>query len=796
MIYSVIMDMKRKYNIFKLLALLALLGTMSVSCGELIAPSVSETLQIDTIVFSQDYEELELYVSVKDGFNGFLNVDSLGDNVTVKESIQSSLPHVNTVKPLKVKGVKNITAEHFEKIGMSSLVLVDLTLPQKFIDEERDVVRQIYTFLNRDNLYIAFLKSGGVITETELLTDYILDSRFYKDSGAGDKCLYRGIHSKLLELNAGTGPMGKCPRHAMFVLSDGEVWGEREPYDPEHFDIEHRLVEYAGEAKSDACFFYINMRQENADSSNKTLIAFCDRIGGLYQDKFIWAECRNHFEREVGLSEREFLILMDNHAGLEMDGVSRRIEVTIESDGEDSPLYGSTSYTVGNKFFPVIVHGVSSKIIAIRGGFLLLDILLLLYLILQFIVPRARYNLFRKKYVSGYVGPNMCLNGMNVAESCYLCKAPFKKGDTIVAKCSHTMHLGCWEENNYHCPDYGSRCKSGSFYYNSSNIFDWNNAPFFAKWLYMSVIAAIVSWLVFYLFMEDLVPSLNGSLVTNVFNSSPNSYAYGSELNVYNSYMSYLPSLSFILAVSLSFMLSLQIDSKRARREKIAYVAGRTLAAGLLAFILFMLNDAFTIAVENPVLEQSVELVSWLALAYGMSVILTYRTPMAKPDKRFYAFFLAAALIAFGWAYVLYLFAEDYRILISLVFLGFCASIALALAKSAPKSNNYVLHTEGCMKSTDIALYKWFRSNPAAAVTIGKSVDCDIQLSWDIRNDVAPVNARIFMRDSKLYLCALERGVFIDGKRELKPDEVVRIYQRTMFSIGSTTFTYTERDLH
>ena len=90
---------------------------------------------------------------------------------------------------------------------------------------------------------------------------------------------------------------------------------------------------------------------------------------------------------------------------------------------------------------------------------------MLLFLIFQFIVPVLGFRSFRKKYVSEYTGSDMCLGGMEVADSCYLCKAPFRKGETIVSKCEHTMHFDCWEGNGYRCPEYRARCKTGSYYY-------------------------------------------------------------------------------------------------------------------------------------------------------------------------------------------------------------------------------------------------------------------------------------------------------------------------------------------
>lgn len=97
--------------------------------------------------------------------------------------------------------------------------------------------------------------------------------------------------------------------------------------------------------------------------------------------------------------------------------------------------------------------------ILLQGGIWSVCLLVLIYLVFQFVVPWVRYKLFKKKYVAKYVGKNMSLNDIQVSESCYYCKAPFLEGEEIVLKCEHAMHKSCWDENEYKCPEYGRNCK-------------------------------------------------------------------------------------------------------------------------------------------------------------------------------------------------------------------------------------------------------------------------------------------------------------------------------------------------
>ena len=112
----------------------------------------------------------------------------------------------------------------------------------------------------------------------------------------------------------------------------------------------------------------------------------------------------------------------------------------------------------------------------------------------------------------------------------------------------------------------------------------------------------------------------------------------------------------------------------------------------------------------------------------------------------------------------------------------------------APKSERYFLNVKGAMKEMDIALFKWFINNPDQVVTIGKSIDCSLQMSWDIKGQVAPVQAEIRQINGVMRLTAIETGIVINNK-PLAVGRSAWLYHNSSFSIGDTTFTYIERDL-
>jgi hypothetical protein len=135
----------------------------------------------------------------------------------------------------------------------------------------------------------------------------------------------------------------------------------------------------------------------------------------------------------------------------------------------------------------------------------------------------------------------------------------------------------------------------------------------------------------------------------------------------------------------------------------------------------------------------------------------------------------------------------DFRVLLLFSFLFYYLSMTISVASATPRSERYFLKVEGAVKTMDIALYKWLRAAPDKPVTIGKSVDCSLQLSWDMQSNIAPVQAEIRLRHKVPYLIPKHAGVFIK-KLPLKPNLRIRLVHGRSFRIGKTTFTYIEKD--
>lgn len=133
----------------------------------------------------------------------------------------------------------------------------------------------------------------------------------------------------------------------------------------------------------------------------------------------------------------------------------------------------------------------------------------------------------------------------------------------------------------------------------------------------------------------------------------------------------------------------------------------------------------------------------------------------------------------------------DYRLLLLFSFVFYSVTIALCLSHLGFRSDHFFLSVSGSIKPMDIALYKWFRTAPNGIVTIGRSVDCNLQINWDINGKISPVHAEIRMQKGRLRLYALEEGVFVNGK-SCPLNKGLRLYHGMSFRIGNTDFVYKE----
>ena len=745
-----------------------------------------DKMVVNRVEFSKDHKNFSVWTGIVQDIGPY----PLTDSSVVRIQVEEYNNGVKTSARELPKLVKawNTEMDRVKATGVKVLVLVDLSLPQQQIDAEHDAVKEMLTVLDPSQLYLAFM-SDKTVTPSRPVSDYILGSYFKKE--ADRKLLYRSALTKIQELASAQGPWDDAKQVKLIVFSDGQVYDNDDmPYDSEHFKMENNLLHsLSGKSvkKNFLSVYYINFGQADADDDSEADNVFstvCETSGGAYLPSFNWTMLETGmFGAEVRTVESNRFDFV-NPDGTVYRGGDRELKLHFIAVKDKKLLATATAKIHEGSFYkPIIVNGAPLREVIMEGISVGLFLLLALYLILQFLVPYIQYRLFLKKYVIRYTGQKMAIGDIAVAESCYLCKAPFKEGDEVVVKCHHTLHKQCWDENEYHCPEFGRHCKDGSHFYDKEHLLDKRNAPFYLKWLLMAIFMGTIAWLAFISYTNQAHAHILQDLI-------PAGHAY-SEL--FNLHLNPLPSYGFLLAFFLTLGISL-LAFRRIRWTEYLDIFLRALIAGAASAILFLLVSLACIALRLEGAAFLINLIPWALSSLITAQISTHGSRIELKRSVILIVVGIAMVSMLLWSLLYMQIGIDFRVLLLYSTLIYMIGMALAIATAAPKSEHYFLHIEGAVKTMDVALYKWFRYNPHAMVSIGKSVDCSLQLSWDLQGNVAPVHVQIYLQKGAPRLKALEPGVKVNG-RELKPGQTAKLYHGTSFSIANTLFTYQETDI-
>ena len=715
----------------------------------------TEPMKVVGLKFSPDYKTLRLFTSVVRGMGSYSFTDTSQVYVKGYEVI-SGIENTSKGRPRLVK-VINSEGDEVKRRNIKVNVLVDLNLPQNVVDKECNTVKEMMTVFTTPNLYVTFMH-GNEVSETMAPTDYVLNNYFvsYPDSA---KYLYRSILLKKKEMEDRVGVWSGDQKMSLVVFSDERVYSdEDEPYDPDHFELEEQLV---GELPTDGdsltiqCVHFSESGIPDSDQGANVLQVLCKNYHGLYQQRYDWVKLKNSILR---LANEQFIaneFVFENPDGKVYRGNPHQMKIEVYDKKNDS-LIGWTSCALflGNAYNPVIVNGYPVLWVFVQGLGLAIFIFVNVYLIFQFLIPYIRYRLFKRKYVVKYIrGINMSVGNVYIDKTCYFCKAPFEDGDEVVAKCDHVMHKSCWDENGYHCPEFGRNCQHGSHYYNHKNLFDSKNASFYMKWTLTAIVAAFFAWMFYMLYATNYSLS-NEELVAQMRQARLDVIGTSAVFGVEEDQMRHMPTFGLIMGFFLTLAMSVLAVRRQQINRRVVNIFMRALIVGVTSYI-------STIG-TRIVLRRSLVLVAGV-----LGVLSMYLWSL---------FFRG-------------IYQIDIRALLLISCILFAVVLAVAVAAMAPKSERYFLNVKGAVKEMDVAIYKWFYNNPDEVVTLGKSIDCSLHMSWDLKGKVAPVQAEIKMVDDALRLTALEEGVMFNNK-PLNVGKSIWLYHNTSFLIGDTTFTY------
>lgn len=752
----------------------------------------NESMDILDISFSPTYKEMTLDVDLTSDLSGRLRSDTANVRIAVHETVRRGIGfEYDSKEELELVRIRNVAAEEAAKQNFKVLAIVDLTLPQPQVDEQREALQEIKNVYGEDKVFVSFMHDFEV-SETFPLTDYVFQHYFVSKENSG-KLLFRTIVEKRDEVTKPDGPFPTTNNQALVIFSDGAVYDENDqPFDAKYYEYKAELDKvYPQMVKDTLSIYYVRMTDasmEGGDEASLTLQRMCRNYEGLYQEKFDWNQMEADFKKKFGLDYCDYRLTLANLDGKVYRGYSHTLFVECYDKNDALLASDSVSYALGSIYEPVIVNGATKFKVILKGIIIILISLLVVYLVFQYAVPAVQYLYFLKKHVITYKGKGMSVNNRLIGDSCYMCKDEFKEGEKIVVKCEHTVHKSCWDENEYKCPEYGRHCKSGSHYFNYRELWDSRNAPSYMNKVLVGCIAALVSWM-FFLNDFHLIPH---EILKNMMQQgTPGALRSSSEHTNFINQLRVIPYFGFCVGLFNVFILGLLSVISGNWLRRLGRLLLATFIAAACCWSFFAIESMIVLVMGMTAYSFIIEWIPWV-LSSTLILYLLTRLVGGKLEKKKVLIACVMGILSMHiWQFFYDDSYTDYRLLLLFSFVFYSVTIALCLSHLGFRSDHFFLSVSGSIKPMDIALYKWFRTAPNGIVTIGRSVDCNLQINWDINGKISPVHAEIRMQKGRLRLYALEEGVMVDGKH-CPLDKGIRLYHGMSFSIANTVFVYKE----
>lgn len=746
-------------------------------------------LEIVKTIFSKDYKTFKVKFKVPDYISNYSLTDSSRIHIQTHERNIIDSDQADDTQPI-LTHVKNIRQEELAENDLSLLILADLTLPEDEIITEKQAIQQIRKWFAPNNLHIAFMHDRGV-TETLPLTDYVMDNYFKKSNS--QKLLYRSILEKMDEIALWQNL--KKEQKGLIVFSDGDVYYKDVPIDARHYELQSKLLHLnanAGYSSVD----YINVGttyEEGEENEAKSIMEqLTKHTHGLYFEKFNWSKLLADILDTYQIDYADYQLDFTNPDNKEYIGKKTHLTINVY-DGKKLLATGCAEYKIGNVYEPVIINGLTTAQVILQGILMAILVWAIAFFCLQIAYPYIDYKLFLRKYVTHYTNQSMMFNGIQVSQSCYFCKAPFEEGDEIVVKCKHVLHKSCWDENEYKCPEYGRRCKEGSHYYNVNNLLDYRNAPYYTSWIMLSIIAGLVGWMFFIFVSHHFSNPILNDFMLSIHDLQPGSPEAQEAYDNYAKHLNIMPRFGLSINLWLALILGFMSNQGLPLKMRIRWASLKAIVAGVAGYLIFLITCIISIILNLEEDSILIDWMPWVANGFAIAYIATYQTRIILKKKFIIVSSVVGIVIMYAWAN-LYLHSRmDNREQLLLCFIFYSIAMAASIAVTAPRSERFFLHIEGAIKPMDIALYKWMRTSPSYEVTIGKSVDCNLQMSWDFGSKIAPKQALISNIHGHLYLTAIEEGIIVDDK-PLPLNAKIPLYHGKKFTIGKTLFTYIEKD--
>lgn len=785
----------------KVFTILLLIGVLSLNAQN---NDNREKIDIvfDHVVPSSNYDTL--YINFKFTKDG--NKIRFGklDSVDIKEKGFDK-------QMIELVGVVDITEKKETSNNLSIVILVDMgrSITEQQWDQEVEALYKFYDELPKAKIYVSAM--DGNITATQYIETrndlenwaHLKSPNF--DNQRTEKKLYKAIGAKLEEMsNIGN----KCypdivwnealrdsTDKMLFVLTNGKI-DEDEFYTEAFYDDKIYLYDIEDNPTvREIPIFCIYFGDDNLNESYKSELDYiCANSGSQFEKGKFYESSQIESLKSTILKSIDNLkydnqLILVNKPGKTYN--NQQLIIETEMSNGTYRASGSVGYCFGTLAKPITISKGDYMWRKVLFGLLIgIAIIILAYVIIQYLIPFLQYKMFLKKYVITY--SQYCLEAQNKDVSikceCFYCKDDFHNDDKVVTKCEHIMHLGCWVENHNRCPEYGGQCKTGIYYYNQKKLSDERNAPYFAKWLICGLFGGMVSWILYQMIPHGFImPEFIKTLVYSI-NQLKDNIDTGSLLAFTNKLQSML-LCGMIFGFCITFILSFIIEFRKKNWRNMTYIFIKSIINSIIGFVSFLLGSMVIVAFGKSSSCFWTDWIPWLIFGCSITWMIAYKTEIKF--KNAFIGGLVSVILSF-----INLFVVDFPMVGLFSFMIYGAGLGTAIAVVHFISEKYFLKIEGEMKPREIAIYKWMSvSGGNNRVSIGKSVDCVIEMNWDKSPDIANKQVELYMDNDRPYCLAISDGVKVGSNSyPMKKGETMLLTHGTCFEIGNTKFTYIEKD--
>jgi hypothetical protein len=774
-------------------------------------------IKTEFVRFWYSKSEDTLYFTVKMLENGKkINFGKIeNDKVRIEESgfDPSYYPHVFAVND--IRGMNNIG-------DRSILILMDVSssISESVLEDQKNAIKTVVKLLPNNDIYLSQMDS--TISPSVRISEKSKDGTYdnleqeikthYRTNTP--KYLYQAILAKIEELS-GLPPVyypkivhnpalsNKKPK-MMFVLTDGRVKDDAGNFlGASNFLLWKIQLFTTIKDKIDRgeipnipihCFYFGDPAMMNGSASELKAICYTGREGdmkGKFHTGFSPDSLKEIIRGAINEISADYELVLTVPPDKCYKGDKTTISIWTESKSGQL-AFGKYEYGIGNRISCAKFSWTTIGFGLFFGVFFIF----LVYSVMQFLVPYIRYRIFLKKYVVRYSeDKSKTQDSAVVEERCYIDKMKFEDGDLIVKKCPHTVHLECWEENRNRCPEYGSKnCSTGIHYYNKTQLTDIRNASHYMPWVLYGLIGGILSWLLLKIIITDgMFNGLISILVKAFYPSSHIDPKTGIDPYIISQFQTKLRAFmlsGMLLGFFLTGLFSYFIEFRRKTVKVVLKLIVRSLVSSLLGFLSFLTGAIIIIMAGKFLNCLWLDWIPWLIFATVMALAVSFKT-----EIKFLSAFLGGLIsVAFSFL-LLYVSNIDSEIISMFCYMLYAAGFGSAIAIVHFISQKYFLHAEGPSKERDIAIYKWMSVGGGFnKVSIGKSIDCLIQITWDEHGKVADKQAELYLENDRPYCRALDEGVSLINGRPLRKGDSIHLQHGTDIFIGNTKFTYIEKD--